>query len=61
MIYPKPVMTITELAGLGFSKTQLYEAAHHRLSGRYVIKSPGGRKIRFDTAEFEKIRQVVMR
>lgn len=56
MRYPKPIMSISEMAEMGFSRTALYEFAHHQLAERYVIKTPKGGKIFFDTAEFEKLR-----
>lgn len=56
MKYPKPIMSISEMAEMGFSKTALYEYAHHQLADRFIITTPKGGKIFFDTAEFERLR-----
>lgn len=55
MDYPKPLMSIKELADMGFSKTYLYEMAHQR-GQKFATTTTGGGKFIFDTAKFEKER-----
>lgn len=55
MTYPKPIMSITELMALGFSRDFLNQCAH-RKGQTYASKTLGGGKWLFDTAEFEKQR-----
>lgn len=61
MKYPKKLMSITELCKLGFSKNDLYAAAHHKHADQYIMWTKGGGKILFDTEAFEKYRGIVMR
>ena len=58
--YPKEIMSIKELVAMGFTKTQMYQAAHHFLSDKYTMRTSGGGKILFDTAAFEKERAFVL-
>jgi hypothetical protein len=57
MTYPKPLMSITELNKLGFPRDLLYKAAHAQGCERYIIRTPGGGKILFDTEKWERIRK----
>lgn len=50
MMFPKQLMTITEMMELGFSRYELYKFAGAR--GCPIIRSPGGGKIKFDTTKF---------
>lgn len=61
MNYPKPIMSIKELVQMGYSKTDLYTAAHHPFSRYYLIPTAGGGKFRFDTDKWEKYRDKVLR
>ena len=61
MKYPKPIMTIKELKELGYSEYLLKQAAHHSLAYKYIIRNNDKGKIRFDTAAFEKVRNIVWR
>lgn len=60
MKYPKGLMSISELTKLGFSKTDLYQAAHHYLSYKYIQVTKGGGKLLFDTEQWEKYRRSVL-
>ena len=60
MKYPKALMSVTELVKLGFSRADLNQAAHHRLSYKYIQVTQGGGKFLFDTAEWEKCRRSVL-
>lgn len=55
MEYPKPIMSITELEALGFSKTELKYAVHAR-GQNFAVKTHGGGKWKIDTEKFEKWR-----
>lgn len=57
MVYPKPLMSITELVKLGFPRDMLYKAAHAQGCERYIIRTPGGGKILFDVEKWEKMRR----
>lgn len=57
MVYPKPLMSITELVKLGFPRDMLYKAAHAQGCERYIIRTPGGGKILFDVEKWEKTRR----
>lgn len=57
MNYPKPIMSITELTKLGFPRDLLYKASHAQGSEKYIIRTPGGGKILFDTERWEKVRR----
>lgn len=61
MTYPKPYMSVSELAKMGLSKTSLYQAASHHLAYHYIIRTAGGGKILFDTEQFEKYKKYVFR
>ena len=50
MIFPKPLMSISELADMGFSKYELRKYVHAR--GCPVIRTPGGGKYKIDTEKF---------
>lgn len=52
MIYPKPLMSISELKEMGFSKRMLEEYAHMKNSPAF--KTPGGGKWLFDTEKLDK-------
>jgi len=56
MIYPKPLMSITELCELGFSRDELNRDVHAK-GQRFATKTPGGGKWRIDTEEYEKFRK----
>ena len=57
MNYPKPIMSISELATLGFSARELNEYAHIA-NQNFTMRNNAGKKgkILFDTEEFEKWR-----
>jgi len=58
MEYPKPIMSLTELSLMGFSRTYLNQMAHmegQRCCTRMSEKNKS--KIIFDTARFEKERE----
>ena len=57
MTYPKPLMSITELVKMGFPRDMLYKAAHAKGAERYIIRTPGGGKILFDTEKFERVKK----
>lgn len=57
MQYPKQLMSITELTKLGFPRDLLYKSAHAQGAEKYIIRTPGGGKILFDTEKFEKVRR----
>ena len=60
MDYSKPAMSITELVKeTGIKRGWWMQAAHHYLADRYIIRTEGGGKFYFDTAEFEKVRRQV--
>lgn len=61
MKYPKAVMSITELAEMGFSRKELTKAAHHHLSSKYIVKTIGGGKYFFKTEEFEKYMKYIFK
>ena len=63
MNYSKKLMSVSELAKeCGFSKEDLYAAAHNEhYAHHYITTTKGGRKYLFDTEKFEKYRQLVMR
>lgn len=52
MKFPKPVMSISELVKMGFSRTDLYKMAHSDDAHKYVLKMGG--KILFDTERLSK-------
>lgn len=56
MTYPKPMMSITELVKLGFSRDELSRDVHVK-GQNFAIKTPGGGKWRIDTEEYEKFRR----
>lgn len=60
MKYPKPLMSISELVELGFSRTDLKQAAHHHLSYKYIQVTKGNGKFLFDTEQWEKYRKCVL-
>lgn len=60
MVYPSPVMSITEMTTkMNFPKEYMLRMAHHRLAYKYVTRTSKAKnaKILIDTAEFEKLRQ----
>ena len=61
MKYPKPMMKTAELREMGFSDIQLRAAAMHPLAYHYLIKTPCGKRFKWDTEQFEKYRRQVMR
>lgn len=53
MEYPRPIMSIKELAELGFSSTELHYACH--IPGQtFATKTHGGGKWLIDTVEFDR-------
>ncbi len=50
MIFPKQLMSISELTEMGFSRYELNKYVHAR--GCPVIISPGGGKYKIDTEKF---------
>lgn len=56
MVYPKPIMSITELLPLGFSRDEL-RAACHAADQDFAVKTIGGGKFQIDTEKFEAWRQ----
>ncbi len=56
MTYPKPVMSITELLALGFTRDYLNRMVHHKMAYKYAIKTSNRGKWYIDTEEFEKLR-----
>ena len=56
MNYPKPIMSISELVELGYSREMLYRAAHALGSKRYILRTPGNGKILFDTEKFDRVK-----
>ena len=55
--YPKPIMSVTELVNMGFSREYIYKMAH-RKGQKYCVRLEGFKtKLFFDTVEFEKARQ----
>lgn len=61
MVYPKALMTTKEMVAMGFSDRQMRAAARHPLAYHYLIKTPAGKRYRWDTEQFEKYRRSVMR
>lgn len=53
MNYPKPIMSLSELATLGFSRPMLYQMAHSRYCD-CAFKGPKGGKWYFDTEKFDR-------
>ena len=56
MQYPKQIMSITELAELGFCRDYL-RAACHAEGQNFATKTVGGGKFQIDTEKFEEWRQ----
>lgn len=58
MEYPKPLMSLSEMQVLGFSKNYLYQVLHSKYSAKFSMRA-GTRNSKFmiDTAEFEKLRK----
>ena len=54
MKYPKPLMGVSELVEMGFSREQLKR--YLRIEGCPATKTPGGGKWKFDTEKFEEWR-----
>lgn len=57
MQYPKPLMSISEMVELGYSKDYLKRIVHHRLAYRFADRTSARGKFRIDTEEFEKLRK----
>lgn len=55
MEYPKPIMSISELSEMGYSKYYLKCAAHSKHSSKFVIRNKRSGKIFIKTEEFEKL------
>ena len=55
MQYPKPIMSLTELVELGFSRRELNKNVHAK-GQTFALKTEGGGKWVFVTAEYEKWR-----
>lgn len=57
MQYPKPIMSLTELTALGFSRDYLYNMAHRR-GQKYCTRKTDKKRshLMFDTELFEKER-----
>lgn len=58
MKYAKPIMSITELVEMGYSRADLKKAAHHRLAPKYIVR--GGGKFLFDTEAWERNKRYVL-
>jgi hypothetical protein len=54
MKYPKPLMSLSELRELGYSRNELLEYAHMKDSP--ATRTIGGRKFLFDTEKLEQKR-----
>lgn len=52
MRYPKPIMSLSELAELGFPRRELNKNVHAR-GQTFARKTTGGGKWLFDTVEYE--------
>ena len=59
MEYPNPIMSITELEEMGFTRSYLKEMAHRR-GQKYATYSVGRGKFFFDTRRFEKEREKML-
>jgi hypothetical protein len=61
MQYPKPIMSVTELTELGFTRNYLYQMSR-RKGQKYCTKvsNNGKSKLIFDTDKFEKERQLML-
>lgn len=55
MQYPKPIMSVSELVKLGFTRDELNRAVH-RKNQNFATKTLGGGKWRIDTEKFEQFR-----
>ena len=57
MTYPKPLMSITEMTKLGYSRDYLNRIAHHKLAYKYVRRTSNKKKakIKFDVEVLEKL------
>ncbi|MBE5968779.1 MAG: hypothetical protein E7242_00945 [Lachnospiraceae bacterium] len=57
MTYPKPVMSVSEMAKLGFSKDFLYQAINSRWGSTFSRKTSSAKnaKIYIDTEKFNKL------
>lgn len=56
MVYPKAIMSITEMVALGFSREYMRNIVHVQ-GQQFATPSLGGGKWQIDTAEFEKFRK----
>ncbi|MEG1847659.1 MAG: hypothetical protein RRX92_04400 [Lachnospiraceae bacterium] len=57
MKYAKPIMSVSELADMGFSKSDLRN--YSRIEGQnFATTTTGGGKILFDTEKFEEFRRL---
>ena len=54
MKYPKPMMSITELTALGFSRDYLQKAVHCKHSDEFAYRTGRGGKFMVDTEKFDK-------
>ncbi|SHI44578.1 hypothetical protein [Parasporobacterium paucivorans] len=57
MNYPKPLMSISELTELGFSRDYLKRIVHHKQAVKFANRTSRGGKFIIDTEEFEKLRK----
>ena len=55
MEYPKPIMSITDLEELGFSRIELKNAVHAK-GQDFAVKTAGQGKWKIDTHKFERWR-----
>lgn len=57
MTYPKPLMSVTEMQKLGFSRDFLYRIARHKLAHKYIRRTSAKKtsKILFDTEVLDKL------
>jgi len=60
MQYPKPIMSITELTKLGFSRDYLDRAVHSKHADYFARRTSKRGKFLIDTEKFEKAREKKM-
>ncbi len=52
MLYPKAIMSISEIAAMGIADVKTIRQWCHIPGNDFAFKNPGGRKIRIKTREF---------
>ncbi len=57
MTYPKPIMSVTEMSKLGFSKDFLYQAIHSRYGTSFARRTGNSKNAKYyiDTEKFNKL------